>query len=191
MVSSEGALQQRKRAVETICQEHGLVFMYWQNNHDHFVVDETTYENQIRELKDKMGFISPYLIKEVEENRKKIKNRALDLERTTPKPMKIVEVDVPTTEAEKYIVPVKKLGITQVTHQKRKRFLGISIGKRSYTESVPYYYTENEERWKDVPVTKKVKKEVETPYPFQHFLDIAKKEILLEIRKKYASQERK
>jgi len=185
-ISDPEELDGAKRTAEGICQENNVPFIYLRNNHRGFTLNDAQYNEQFDSLMDKINLLPPYLLREVQHYQRKINERAKQLELTLEKNKKTVQIEYETQELESKIVPVQK---SKVVFDIEKERCGGIAGWLGFTESTiksrTEYYTENETRYHTETVTKTMDTEMELEYDVSYYLDMAKKEVLQEIRNQY------
>jgi len=185
-ILDEEQLEGAKNTAEGICKSFGMPFTYWRNNHHQFTVDEQVLNRQVRELKSKIESVSRYSMQGVKSYNQKIEQLARALSLTTPRNTRTEQFEVVSRVMKPHIVPVTKYRTNYRVYTKRRGGVaGAFGGRKEVVEPYQEAYIENETRYEEEEVRNVQTREVEVPFADDHFLNIAKSEILKELRDKY------
>lgn len=175
-----------KHTAEAICKQFSLPFFYLQNNHRTCKLNDDQHGQQFDGLMDKINSLSPYLLTEVQHYKNRIKNRAAELKRTVPKQTKDVQVKFDTKELETQTVDVPRTRVVYNNCQERMPgILGFFGVQQSVVKSHTETYMESQTQISTKTVPKTETKKVEVEYDDSFYLNMAKEEILKEIRDQF------
>jgi len=176
-----------KQTAEGICRDFNLPFIYIKNNHGNIRLTDAEYNEQFDLLMDMVKSLSPYLLKEVQYYQNKIVERAKYLQLTLPKNKTTVQIELEVEKIRSEEVPVQKSRIRYDVNEKRRGGVaGLFGGRKSVVTSSTEYYTENETRYFTETVTETRDQEMELEYDFSYYMNLAKEEVLKEIRSRMA-----
>lgn len=185
-IMDEEELEGAKKTAEGICKGFGMPYTYWTNNHHQFTVDEQVLSRQAGELKSKIESVSKYSMQGVKSYHQKIEQLARALSLTTPKNKRTEQFEVVSKVMKPYTVQVTKYRTNYRVYSKRRGGIaGAFGGRKEVVEPYQEAYVENETRYQEEEVRSIQTREVEIPFASDHFANIAKTEILKELRDKY------
>jgi len=170
----------RSAEILRICRSRNIACVAWSN----MAVGEE-YNRQKRELIEAMERVRPYAMTEIGRITEKIRAEAERLERVTPKMTQEVPYTY-TTEVQEPYTETISIPYQVLKEKDRGGIAGLLGGTKTYTET--HYHSQVITKYKKKTEERTGQKTAEVPFPQGHFLAIAKKKVLSEIKQQYALQ---